>query len=239
MTDVQTWEDRLPARVVADYEASLASYWHDRCEQHLRDWYMGVIINKYPEDLRVYEHLLWHARPNVVVEIGCSSGGSTLWFRDRLKTLAGYGRISDPLVITIDIDVSRALKALAEVDPELEGIVVIEGDVRDPELPARVAEHIPADAQVLLVEDSQHTYETTAAALRGFADFVPVGGFLVVEDGHGNVPITRPPKDIPWGVLPALDDWLATEAGSRFEVHRELERYGVTTNPRGYLQRVR
>jgi cephalosporin hydroxylase len=200
---------------------------------------MGVIINKYPEDLRVYEHLLWHTRPNVVLEIGCSNGGSTLWFRDRLKTLADYGHIVAPLVITIDIDMSRALRDMSEADPELAGIVTIEGDVRDPDLPALVAEHIPQGSEVLVVEDSQHTHETTAAALRGFADFVSIGGFLVVEDGHGNVPVTRPPKDIPWGVLPAIDDWLATEAGSRFAVHRELERYGLTTNPRGYLQRMR
>jgi cephalosporin hydroxylase len=238
LIDIENWADRLPARVRADYEAPLATYWHERCEQHLRDWYAGVIINKYPEDLRVYEHLLWHAKPNVVIEIGCSSGGSTLWFRDRLTTLASYGHIANPRVITIDIDVSRAIPAMAAVDPALTGIFVIEGDVRDTGLPDEVANLLPDDANCLVVEDSAHTFETTLAGLRGFSRFVPVGGFMVVEDGHGNVPITRPRKDIPWGVLPALHEWLASAEGSCFRVRRELERYGVTTNPEGYLQRI-
>lgn len=238
MLSLQSWEARLPARVKADYEGPLAAYWHERCEQHLRDWYAGVIINKYPEDLRVYEHILWHERPNVVIEIGCSSGGSALWFRDRLRTLRHYGRVRDFLVVTIDIDTSRAVKAMSEVDPSLEGILVVEADIRDPDLPAQVAERLPAEANCLVTEDSAHTYATTMAGLRGFSRFVPVGGFMVVEDGHGNVPITRPPKDIPWGVLPALHDWLATPQGSSFRICRELERYGITTNPQGYLQRV-
>ena len=43
---------------------------------------------KFPEDLRVYEHLLWQTAPSTVIEVGVKDGGSALWFRDRLRTLA-------------------------------------------------------------------------------------------------------------------------------------------------------
>ena len=64
--------------------------------QSLSDSYAGV--PKLPEDLRVYEHMLWLSTTEVVVELGAYAGGSALWFRDRLRTLASYGHISRPSV---------------------------------------------------------------------------------------------------------------------------------------------
>jgi cephalosporin hydroxylase len=57
----------------------------------MRDSYAGVQMYKFPDDLRVDEHLMWLARPNVVIEIGSYFGGSALWFRDRLRTRDTYG----------------------------------------------------------------------------------------------------------------------------------------------------
>ena len=42
----------------------------------------------------------------------------------------------------------------------------------------------------------------------------------------------------PRGVLPALERWLGTEEGSAFTVRRDLERYGMSCHPRGFLQRI-
>jgi cephalosporin hydroxylase len=89
-----------------------------------------------------------------------------------------------------------------------------------------------------VVEDSAHRYETTLASLRGFARFVPVGGYFVVEDGCVDIEEMRGSDDWPRGVLPALHEWLETPEGSAFEVRRELEMYGVTAYPEGFLQRV-
>jgi cephalosporin hydroxylase len=87
------------------------------------------------------------------------------------------------------------------------------------------------------VEDSAHTFETTRAALRGFAGFVAPGGFLIVEDGCVDVDAMRLSEQWPRGVLPALEEWLATPAGGEFVVRRELELYGVSCHPKGFLQR--
>ena len=77
-----------PPAVRAQLEAPLRDYWLDRVRQHMQDSYLGVPLVKFPEDLRVYEHLLWRSRTNVVIELGTFRGGSALWFRDRLRTLA-------------------------------------------------------------------------------------------------------------------------------------------------------
>jgi cephalosporin hydroxylase len=217
----------------------MGAYVRDRLRQHLRDAYAGVPMAKFPEDLRVYEHLLWLCAPDAVIELGAQSGGSALWFRDRLRTLALYGRVRAPLVVSIDLDVEGARERLARADPAYaETITLVRGDVRDPDLPAVVGRLLPDGAACFVVEDSAHTYETTSAALEGFCRFVPPGGMFVVEDGCVDVEELRLSKDWPRGVLPAIRDWLATEAGSAFEVRRDLELYGVSCHPEGFLQRT-
>jgi cephalosporin hydroxylase len=217
---------------------SLRSYWLDRVAQHTHDSYAGVPISKFPEDLRVYEHLLWADRPNVVVEIGAHHGGSALWFRDRLRTLVNYGLISQPRVITVDIEAERARPYLDRADPNWrESITLVSGDICDGDLPARISGLLPSAARCFVVEDSAHVYNTTMAALRGFAPFVSPGGFIMIEDGCVDIQSMRLDKDWPSGVLPAVVDWLNSPAGVGFVTRRDLEIYGITCHPGGLLQR--
>jgi len=224
---------------------SLAHYWRRRVKQHFNESYAGVPMTKFPEDLAVYAHLLWATRPNVVIEIGTYHGGSALWFRDQLRTLAAYGHVTHPRVISIDLDTERARESMASADPGFErDITLISSDVSDPELPDRVAELAPVGANCLVVEDAAHTRATTSAALAAFHRFVSPGGFFVVEDGCVDIDSMRLRRGLirrraawPRGVLPAIDDWLRTPAGSGFVRRRDLELYGMTCHPGGFLQR--
>jgi cephalosporin hydroxylase len=206
---------------------------------HFEDSYAGIPMTKCPEDLLVCEHLLWESAPSIVIELSTDEGGSALCFRDRLLTLQQYGRVSEPHVITIDIETGGAKRRLAAVDPDYaRTITLIEADVTDNALPGRVAELVPPDAGCMVVEDSAHVYDTTQAALYGFARFVPPGGFLVVEDGCVDIEKLRYMQSWPRGVLPALDRWLSTSEASSFIRRRDLERYVVTCHPQGFLQRT-
>lgn len=217
----------------------MLDYWLRRVEQHTQDSYAGVPMSKFPEDLRVYEHLLWEARPNVVVEIGAHLGGSALWFRDRLRTLAAYTGQDAIRVVSLDLDTSQARSKLAAADPHFEEtIVLVDGDIRDPSTAARVEAALPADPVCFVVEDSAHTYETTLAALESFARLVPPGGFFVVEDGCVDIEEMRLAPEWPRGVLPAIDAWLGSDEGRAFTVRRDLELYGLSCHPGGFLQRV-
>jgi cephalosporin hydroxylase len=232
----------VPVLAVAPIEQKLdlplRDYWLERVAGHTQDSYAGIPLAKFPEDLRVYEHLLWAQRPNVVIEIGTRHGGSALWFRDRLRTLASYGGDAGLRVIGIDLDQGAARANLAAVDPGWEETIeLLEGDVGDSRLPDLVRERLPAAARCMVVEDSGHTHATTTAALEGFAGFVAPGGFLVVEDGCVDIEAMRLEHDWPRGVMPAVEEWLRTPAGARFELRRDLELYGVSCHPRGFLRR--
>jgi cephalosporin hydroxylase len=236
--DERIW--RSPWHIEERLDETLGNFWLERVQRHVFDSYAGIALSKFPEDLRTYEHLLWESRSNVVIEIGIQFGASTLWFRDRLLTMARYGRISDPRVIGIDIDIAQAAARLSAADPDYaKTITLLRGDVRVPVLAKLVGKLVPTDARCFVVEDSAHTYDTTMAALRYFSDFVPPEGFFVVEDGCVDVEGMRLNSSWPRGVLPALAAWLETEQGAGFAVRRDLERYGITSHPRGFLQRKR
>jgi cephalosporin hydroxylase len=218
-------------------EAPVRELWLYRINRLLFDSYMGVPLHKFPEDLRVYEHLLWMSGCDTVIELGTNLGGSALWFRDRLATLAAYGRIAQPRVVSVDTTTAAARERLDAADPAWSRtITLIEGDVGDPALVAEVRRAVGPEARCLVSEDTAHTHESTLASLRGFARFVPPGGFFVVEDGFVDVEEMRPSPDWPRGVRSAIDEWL-TGAGEQFVVRRDLELYGLTTDVGGYLQR--
>jgi cephalosporin hydroxylase len=232
-------ESVLPPAVSIDLGQRMLTYWLDRARQHTLDSYAGVPISKFPEDLRVYEHLLWISRADTVIEIGAHLGGSALWFRDRLRTFAQYGRCSSAHVISIDLDIAAAESNIKAVDPGYaRTITLLRGDIRDPATPYLAIELVRRGSRCLVVEDSAHIYDTTRAALTGFAPLVPLGGYFVVEDGCVDVDEMRISEDWPRGVLPAIRDWLGTPQGAGFSVRRDLERYGVSCHHGGFLQRT-
>jgi cephalosporin hydroxylase len=239
MNEIASDEAGLPSNVELDLESSARQLWLARARQHTTDSYVGMPLAKFPEDLRTYEHLLWKMRANVVIDIGTWTGASALWFRDRLRTMHSYGRVDTPRVVSIDIDQEHAVAAVASADPDYANtITFLEGDVCDQALPELVARGLPRNARCLVVEDSAHVYETTHAALLGFSRFVPIGGYFVVEDGCVDIEQMRLDDSWPRGVLPAIADWLSTSDGEDFRVRRNLELYGMSCHPGGFLQRT-
>ena len=59
---------RLPPRVVAHLDMSMTDYWADRLTQTMTDTYRDRRIAKLPEDLRVYQHIIWETQPEFFIE---------------------------------------------------------------------------------------------------------------------------------------------------------------------------
>jgi cephalosporin hydroxylase len=190
---VVTVENSIPRAVSVNPDTPLRDYWAARAHQHTQDRYLGV------------KHLMWVAAPDTIVELGAQSGASTLWLRDRLRTLHAYGALAaPPRVIAVDVDLDAARHNVALRDPRwADSIAFVEGDVCDPAVRAEVGTHLRPGAVCMVIEDSAHVYATTKAALELYSD-----------------------------------DWLATPQGSAFRVRRDLEVYGVSCHPQGFLQRV-
>jgi cephalosporin hydroxylase len=197
-------------------------------------------MSKFPEDLRTYETILWERAPQVVVELGVQYGGSTLWLRDRLFDFQRYRSGPAPVVIAVDIDLSEARKSFDDLPPEgTAGIELLEGDIRDGHLLAKIRAMVPSDTEVLVIEDAQHDATTTLAALRGLAPLVRADGYYMVEDTCVDVETLRVNPEWPRGCGAALDEWLADDRlGRRFRRRPDLQPYGLTCHPGGLVQRL-
>lgn len=178
-------DSTLPPSVALDQNEPVRTYYGRRLAQHTSDWYCGLRLQKFPEDLRTYEHLIWDGAVTTVIELGCHRGGSTLWLRDRLVTQARYRPGgAPPTVIGVSLDTRPAREGIGLRDPDFARTIrFVDGSVLDPDLADRVAGLLPAGSRCLVIEDTAHEYATTAAALLGYARFVSPGGYLVVEDG--------------------------------------------------------
>jgi cephalosporin hydroxylase len=192
---------------------------------HATNW-MGVPMRKNPLDAWVCQEILHAVRPDVLVEIGAYVGGSTLFFAHLMDVL-GHGEV-------VSVEVRRD-----RYQAEHPRIAEVTGDSRDPEVVAEVRRRCEG-RRAMVVHDGDHSRETVFADLRAYADLVPIGTYVIVEDGTVDqfpVGSTLHPKKFAQGPLLAVEDFLRED--DRFEVDRAMERYVVTWNPSGYLRRVR
>lgn len=182
--------------------------------------YFGIRTLKSPLDFWVYQEIICETAPSVIVEIGNYCGGSALALAHLCDNL-GKGRV-------IGCDVSHR-----DVPPQVRShprITLLEGDAC--ESFGRVKDLIGGDANVLVIEDSAHTYENTLAVLRTYAQLVPPGQYFIVEDGICHHGLSVGPNPGPYE---AVETFLAEN--NEFEADRGKESFFITWNPKGYLRR--
>lgn len=186
-----------------------------------RSTYHGIPTLKNPLDFWMYQQILWEARPDVVIEIGNYCGGSTLSLAHACDAI-GKGRI-----IGVDTDHDR-------VPPEVRAhprITLFTGDAS--EMLPMVEDSLQSHEQVMVIEDSAHTYENTLKVLECYAHLVGVGQYFIVEDGicHHGLDVGPQP-----GPYEAVETFLGLK--DNFLVDRDREGYCITWNPKGYLKKV-
>jgi cephalosporin hydroxylase len=187
-----------------------------------RSTYFGVPALKNPNDFWIYQEIIYELKPDVVIEIGNRYGGSTLALA-HLCDLIGKGKV-------IGIDISHELvHETVRMHPR---VTLIEGDACASL--EKVTGIIGDPDQVLIIEDSSHTYENTLNVLRTFSSLIKPGGYFIVEDGicyHGLDLGPRP------GPYEAIEAFIAENRS--FEIDRDREGFLITWNPKGFLRRVR
>jgi cephalosporin hydroxylase len=186
--------------------------------------WLGYSLLKCPLDLWIYHELICRLRPDVIIETGTASGGGALYLAS-MCALVGHGE-----VITIDVDARPGQDR--PVHPRLSYLV---GSSTDPQIIASLKSRIAGRSRCLVILDSDHRRDHVLDELRIYQQFVPVGGYLVVEDtninGHPTYPEFGP------GPMEALDAFLReTDA---FKSDAFCERFLLTMNPRGFLRRIK
>lgn len=182
--------------------------------------YFGIQTLKNPMDFWVYQEIIVETRPDFIIEIGNYSGGSTL----ALAHVCDH--LNSGTVIALDINQSNLPKIVRD-HPRIR---CVEGPAC--ESIEKVQAMVGGDANVMVIEDSAHTFENTLEVLRVFSALIKPGGYFIVEDGicHHGLDVGPNP-----GPYEAVEAFLAEN--NAFETDRSRESFFITWNPKGYLRR--
>ena len=189
--------------------------------------YRGIQMVKDPFDIALYQMLVWRLRPRTIIEIGSKAGGSALMFADLQRNFDIDGRVQSFDVFPVE-SVSDSRVRFAYGDGQRLGDVIAAADIASWPRPW------------LVIEDADHSYQTSIAVLNFFDPHLAPGDWIVVEDGNLS---HMYPEQYPAGASGphrALREFLSSASG-RYGIATELcdfFGYNATANSNGYLERL-
>lgn len=201
-----------------------------------RNTWLGIPTIQNPNDVWITQELLFDVKPDFVVEAGAYMGGSAAMWAMFLREINPDGR-----VLTIDIqDLPESTKALPIFKERVEFLL---GSSTSPEIVEKVRSRV-AGHKVVFILDSNHHRDHVLAELKAYADMVPVGSYIIVQDSNINGhPVQIDPRGPAAdhigqpGPMEAIQAFVP--ADGRFVIDVSRERLMITTNPKGYLRRAK
>jgi cephalosporin hydroxylase len=204
-------------------------------------WFGRPVI-QLPDDLVRTQEVIYHVKPDVIVETGIAHGGSLVFYASLCEAMH-HGR-----VIGIDIDIRAHNRAAMERHELKHRITMIEGSSTAPETFAKVRAAVAPLERVLVFLDSNHSRAHVRAELELYHELVSVGSYIVSTDGIMRDLVGSPRAESDWDtnnpyeaardfVAAHPGDWVIEEPAWPF---RESElRRNVTHWPGGWIRRVR
>ena len=182
--------------------------------------YFGIPAVKSPLDFWIYREIIFEQTPDIIIEIGNFCGGSTLALAHICDNI-GNGKI-------IGLDISHAMiPRLVRDHPR---ILFIQGDACQSF--EKVKELILESDNVLIIEDSAHTFDNTLNVLNTYSPLIKPGGYFIVEDTICHHGLEVGPEPGPYEAVEAF-----LSENPNFESDRSRESFLITWNPKGYLRR--
>jgi cephalosporin hydroxylase len=183
--------------------------------------YCSFLVQKCPLDLWVYQEILWECQPDLIVEMGTASGGTTLFLAHVLDLIDKKGAI-------ISFDIDNRLGIVPRHPRIFYGV----GNSASQDVFDRVnsiKEKIDAES-VMVILDDDHSANHVYAELELYAPLVTSGQYLIVED-------TNVDQYLRQSDGPSRAVSLFLPHHPEFEVDRRREKFLLTWNPGGYLRR--
>lgn len=186
------------------------------------DW-LGRPIIQLPADMALVQHLVWQAKPTLIIETGVAHGGSLIASASLMAMLdycdwresGDLRRITESSrrVIGVDIDIREHNRALIDKHPMSSKVTLIEGDSTSDQVIAQVRGLINTEDRTMVLLDSNHAKQHVSNELEHYSRLVSHGSYIVVFDTVvEDFPIGHF-EDRPWGrsngPLSAVDDFLA------------------------------
>lgn len=139
--------------------------------------WMGRPIIQHPEDLVRIQEVIYHQKPDVIIETGIAHGGSLMLSASICQGM-GKGR-----VIGVDIEIRPHNRKAIESHLLYPYITMFEGSAIDQSIIDKVRAEIKPDERCIVILDSCHEYDHVYKELELYSEFVPIGGYIVATDG--------------------------------------------------------
>lgn len=201
-------------------------FYAKKAQTWLANRWLGIQTSQNPNDVWITQEIIVEQKPDIFIETGTKNGGSALIWAMIMREVN-----PDSRVITIDI-VDKTAKA-RELPLFKERIDFLLGSSTDPKIIEVVRLRV-AGKRVIVLLDSDHSKKHVLAEMRAYAPMVPVGGYMIVQDG---ILSGHPVKDeMTGGPWEAIEEFLASN--DKFQIDSRRERLMFTYCPRGYLKRI-
>jgi cephalosporin hydroxylase len=203
-------------------------------------WFGRPII-QLPEDLVRIQEVIYAVKPDVLIETGVAHGGSLVFYASLFKAM-GRGR-----VVGVDIEIRPHNRQAIEAHEFFPLITLIEGSSVDEKIVDRVRSEIKPGDTVMVLLDSNHTFDHVRAELELYAPMVSAGSYIVATDGImeqvAGAPRTKPdwtsnnPRQAALDFARAHSEFVLEEPTWPFNEGSAKER--VTYWPDAFLKRIR
>ena len=199
--------------------------------------WMGRPIIQYPQDIIAMQEIIWHVKPDLIIETGIAHGGSLIFYASMLELLGGEGK-----VLGIDIDIREHNRREIEKHPMFKRITMIEGSSVDERVIETVRKYAQGKKRVLVCLDSLHTHDHVLRELEAYSLLVTRGSYCVVFDTIVEDLLDEYSTDRPWGKgnnpKTAVREFL--KKNDRFVIDKKIEnKLLITVAPEGYLKCVK
>jgi cephalosporin hydroxylase len=204
---------------------------------YLWTW-LGVPIIQMPADIIATQEIIWRTKPDIIIETGVARGGSVLFLASMLE-LIGKGK-----VIGVDVDIRAHNRHSIETHKFAKRITLVEGGSTDPSTMEIVKGHIKPGDSVMVILDSDHSYQHVLSECRLYGDLVTKDQYMIVADtlvGHLNEDEAPKKRSKLWfkgnDPLTAANEYL--DENKKFAVDPVLNgKLIMSSSPGGYLKRV-
>jgi cephalosporin hydroxylase len=186
-------------------------------------YWLGTPVRKCPLDLWLFQEILVAVRPDLIVETGTGRGGSAVFMASICDML------QNGQVVTIDVT-DRSDR------PAHDRVTYLHGSSTAPEILAEVESIVRQRSDsptVMVVLDAAHNAEHVLEELRLYHQLVSPGSYLIVEDTNVNGNPVEP--GFGPGPSEAIETFLSEN--DAFFVDTDMEKFHLTFNPGGFLQR--
>jgi cephalosporin hydroxylase len=139
-------------------------------------WFGRPII-QLPDDLIRIQEVIYSVKPDVLIETGVAHGGSLVFYASLFKAM-GRGN-----VVGIDIEIRPHNRQAIEAHEFSSLITLIEGSSINSNTVAAAKSKIRPGDKVLVILDSNHSYDHVLKELQLYSLLVSVGSFIVATDG--------------------------------------------------------